>query len=93
MSPVDTCAILHINKNAVYDLVKKNMLECKKLKVMRTARPIKLISRKSIEMFKAKYILKYEIQSASLGDYKAISGPKIDGGIINVYQRINRGLS
>jgi hypothetical protein len=90
MSPVETCAILHINKNAVYDLVKKNMLECKKLKVMRTARPIKLISRKSIEMFKAKYILKYEIQSTSLGDYKAISGPKIDGGIVNIYLRNDR---
>ena len=89
VSPVETCAILQINKNAVYDLVKKNMLECKKLKVMRTARPIKLISTESIEKFKAKYALRHEITGTKMENYRPISGPQIDGGIVNIYQRLN----
>lgn len=87
LTPPEVCSTLGINKNAVYDFIKVGLLVCTKQNVKRTARPIKLIPKISISQFKKKYLLRHQLNGTSLNSFEIISGPKINGGLINVYRR------
>ena len=86
LTPQEACSALGINKNVIYDFIKIGLLNCIKQKVNRTSRPIKLIPKFSINQFKSSYLLRHQLKGPQLHTLENISGPKIDGGIINVYQ-------
>ena len=86
LTPKEACLVLGINKNVIYDFIKIGLLNCITQKVNRTPRPIKLIPKFSINQFKSSYLLRHQLKGPQLHTLENISGPKIDGGIINVYQ-------
>ena len=87
LTPQEACSALGINKNVIYEFIKIGLIDCLKQKVNRTPRPIKLIPKASIIQFKTCYLLKHQLNGIPVSDLEPISGPKINGGLINVYQR------
>jgi hypothetical protein len=87
LTPQEACSALGINKNVIYEFIKIGLIYCIKQKVSRTPRPIKLIPKTSINQFKTCYLLKHQLNGIPVSDLEPISGPKINGGLINVYQR------
>jgi hypothetical protein len=87
LSPQQASEELGVNINAIYDFAKRDFLPIKKLQTGRTARPIKLISRSSIEQFKNIYVLSKHINKINRSHFKLISGPSINGGVVNLYIR------
>jgi hypothetical protein len=84
LSPIEATIELGVNINAIYDFIKLGYLECDKLQVKRTARPIKMITQKSIENFKSKYRLSRQLKT-SAHSLQLVSGPRIDGCCVNIY--------
>jgi len=84
LSPTEAKIELGVNINAIYDFIKLGYLECEKQQVKRTARPIKMITQKSIENFKSKYRLSRQLKN-SAHNLQLVSGPKIDGCCVNIY--------
>jgi len=84
LSPTEATIELGVNINAIYDFIKLGYLECDKLQVKRTARPIKMITQKSIENFKSKYRLSRQLKT-SAHILQLVSGPRIDGCCVNIY--------
>jgi hypothetical protein len=87
LTPQEACSALGINKNVIYEFIKIGLVDCIKQKTNRTPRPIKLIPKESINKFKTCYLLRHQLNGIPVSDLKIISGPKIDGGLVNVYQR------
>jgi hypothetical protein len=87
LTPKEACSTLGINKNVVYNFIKIGLLDCIKQQVEQTPRPIKLIPLASINHFKSSYLLRHQLSGTPLINFETISGPKINGGIINVYRR------
>ncbi|MBO1256695.1 hypothetical protein J3L16_13465 [Alteromonas sp. 5E99-2] len=84
VSPSEAIKLLNTNKNAIYDFIKLGYLKAKKIKVKRTPRPVKMISKASIANFKSHYLLRNQLNSP-LANYKKLSGPNIDGCCVNLY--------
>tara|TARA_R110002050_G_scaffold120067_8_gene237982 strand:- start:2283 stop:4052 length:1770 start_codon:yes stop_codon:yes gene_type:complete len=84
LSPTEATIELGVNINAIYDFIKLGYLECEKQQVKRTARPIKMITQKSIENFKSKYRLSRQLKTSSY-NLQLVSGPRIDGCCVNLY--------
>lgn len=84
VSPIEAVQLLGVNKNAIYDFIKLGYLDCDKIQVRRTPRPIKMIPKKSINNFKSKYRLSRQL-SGSRHNSPLISGPSIDGCCVNIY--------
>jgi hypothetical protein len=84
LSPNEAKIELGVNINAIYDFIKLGYLECDKQQVKRTARPIKMITQKSIENFKSKYRLSRQLKT-SAHNLQLVSGPRIDGCCVNIY--------
>lgn len=85
LSPNEAKIELGVNINAIYDFIKLGYLEYDKLQVKRTARPIKMIPKASVEKFKSRYVLTKQLKN-STASYELVSGPKIDGCCLNIYQ-------
>ena len=84
LSPTEATIELGVNINAIYDFIKLGYLECEKQQVKRTARPIKMVTKKSIENFKSKYRLSRQLKTAA-HNLQLVSGPRIDGCCVNIY--------
>ena len=87
LTPQEACSALGINKNVIYEFIKIGLVDCLKQKTNRAPRPIKLIPKESINKFKTCYLLRHQLNGIPVNNLKIISGPKIDGGLVNVYQR------
>jgi hypothetical protein len=85
LSPGEVSIELGVNINAIYDFIKLGYLEYEKLQVKRTARPVKMILKASIDKFKSRYLLTKQVNKVSLSNVKLVSGPKIDGCCVNLY--------
>lgn len=86
LSPQEATKELEVNINAIYDFIKLGYLKCKKLKVKRTARPVKMIPKRSIDKFKSNYRLSKQMRdNTNCKQVKLISGPNIDGCCVKVY--------
>lgn len=83
LTPKQTSKFLKVNINAIYDLIKRQFLEMLEVKTPIQARKIKVIPKSSVSKFQYKYILK----PLSKNDLLCVSGPKIDGGVVNVYKK------
>ncbi|MGX1112670.1 hypothetical protein ACSSVW_002076 [Pseudoalteromonas sp. MBR-15] len=84
ISPAEAVQQLGVNKNAIYDFIKLGYLNCDKIQVKRTPRPIKMIPKKSIDNFKSKYRLSSQLKKSS-GKLTLVSGPRVDGCCVNLY--------
>lgn len=84
VSPSEAVQQLGVNKNAIYDFIKLGYLDCDKIQVKRTPRPIKMIPKKSIDNFKSKYRLSRQLRNSNYNALQ-ISGPNIDGCCVNIY--------
>ncbi|MBM7070674.1 TniQ family protein [Shewanella sp. 202IG2-18] len=85
LTPSDACKKLGINKNVIYDFIKRGFVKGVKLKVNRTTRPVLHITATSIKEFQARYYLRHQLKGKPLQDYELISGTSVDDGIINLY--------
>jgi hypothetical protein len=85
ISPTEATIELGVNINAIYDFIKLGYLDCEKQQVKRTARPVKMISKVSIDKFKSRYLLTRQVKNVSPGNVSLISGPRIDGCCVKVY--------
>jgi hypothetical protein len=85
--PKEASEQLNVNINAIYNFFKKGFLRERKCLTGRTARPIKLVSCKSLDRFKSLYFLRHQIPAHKISMFKLISGPKVDAGIVNIYTR------
>jgi hypothetical protein len=88
LSPIEATRELGVNINAIYDFIKLGYLECEKLQVKRTARPIKMIPKTSIEKFMSHYMLSKNTKNMHPNDIYLTSGPKIDGCCVNLYCKV-----
>ncbi|WP_160063693.1 TniQ family protein [Psychromonas sp. L1A2] len=87
VSPKQASKILGVNINAIYDFAKRGFLIIEKQQVGRTARPVKLIPKYSIDSFKNNYVLNKHFKSEDKHKFELISGPAINGGLVNLYVR------
>jgi len=85
ISPTEATIELGVNINAIYDFIKLGYLQHEKQQVQRTARPIKMIPKASINKFKLRYLLTRQVKNVSPGNVSLISGPRIDGCCVNLY--------
>lgn len=85
ISPTEATIELGVNINAIYDFLKLGYLQYEKQQVKRTARPIKMIPKASINKFKLRYLLTRQVKNVSPGNVSLISGPRIDGCCVNLY--------
>jgi len=83
LSPKQCAHAINANINAVYYCVKIGLLKSEKISVDSYSRPILLIPNLAIKQFKQKYVIK----PTSTENLHHISGPKIDGGIVNIYKK------
>ncbi|RLV60497.1 hypothetical protein D5018_06810 [Parashewanella curva] len=86
LSPAEACTFLEVNKNVVYELLKKDFIKGKKKSVKRTARPVLHIHKSSAIEFKNAYQLRHQIHEPER--YTVVHGKSVDGFMINLYQRI-----
>ncbi len=87
LSPTEATIALGVNINAIYEFIKLGYLECKKLQVKRTARPVKMIPKASIDEFKSRYLLTSQARKLKGNNIELISSPKIDGSCVNLYRK------
>jgi hypothetical protein len=87
LTPKEACSSLGINKNTIYDFIKLGFIDYIEQKVNRTPRPIKLIPIESIKKFKSKYLLRHQLNGLLISAFEKVSGPNINGGLVNVYRR------
>jgi hypothetical protein len=87
LSPTEATIALSVNINAIYDFIKFGHLECEKQKVKRTARPVKMIPKTSIDKFRSHYFLFKQAKTLAYNEYELISGPKVNGCCVNLYSR------
>lgn len=85
LMPKQVTRLLGVNLNAVYDLAKRNYLDSQMIKLPSHSRKICLITVESINAFKAKYVLKPRKRDNLI----CISGPKIDGALLNIYRHVH----
>lgn len=85
LSPAEATIELGVNINAIYDFIKLGYLQYEKQQVKRTARPIKMIPKASIDKFKSRYLLTRQAKNLKGNNIELISGPKIDGCCVNLY--------
>lgn len=85
LMPKQVTRLLGVNLNAVYDLAKRNYLDSQMIKLPSHSRKICLITAESINAFKAKYVLKPQKRD----NLVCISGPKIDGALLNIYRHVH----
>jgi len=90
LSPTEATKALGVNINAVYDFIKLGYLEFDKQQVKRTARPIKMIPKASIDKFKSRYLLTRQAKMLKGNNLELMSGPKIDGCCVNLYTQSTR---
>ena len=83
-TPKEASKYLSVNINAIYFWIKKGLLKATRKKVNNVTRPIIMIKTESALDFKSKYTLSKERNKNR--KYTVISGPKIDGGIVYVYE-------
>jgi len=88
LSPTEATIELSVNINAIYDFIKLGYLECEKLQVKRTARPVKMIPKASIDKFKSRYLLTRNTKNMHPNDIYLTSGPKVDGCCVNLYCKV-----
>jgi|GEM_PF-3037294 len=88
LSPTEAKIELGVNINAIYDFIKLGYLECNKLQVKRTARPIKMIPKASINKFKSRYLLTRNTKNMHPNDIYLTSGPMVDGCCVNLYCKV-----
>lgn len=88
LSPTEATIELGVNINAIYDFIKLGYLECDKLQVKRTARPVKMIPKASINKFKSRYLLTRNTKNMHPNDIYLTSGPKVDGCCVNLYCKV-----
>ena len=86
LTPQQVCKRLGINKNVIYDFVKRGFVEGKKLNVNRTSRPVLHITATSVDKFQTQYYLRHQLKQLKDKNYELVSGAKIDGGLVNVYK-------
>jgi hypothetical protein len=89
VTPFEASKSLNININAVYAFIKIGLLQCKKVKVNRTPRPVIVITQKSILYFKTHFLLTKQLSGKDKDLYILISGPSVDGGVVNVYAKVS----
>jgi hypothetical protein len=87
LSPKQASIELGVNINAVYDFAKRGFLIIEKQQVGRTARPVKLIPKYSIDSFKNNYVLSKQLKPEDKHKFELISGPTVNGGLVNLYVR------
>lgn len=87
LSPKQASVILGVNINAIYDFAKRGFLIIEKQQVGRTARPVKLIPQHNIDSFKNNYVLSKYIKCEDKHKFDLISGPTVNGGLVNLYVR------
>ena len=87
LSPTEAKIELGVNINAIYDFIKLGYLECEKQQVKRTARPIKMIHKASIDKFKSRYLLSKQLNLPK-ANYLKISGPDIDECCVNLFSKV-----
>ncbi|MEZ8186603.1 TniQ family protein [Shewanella sp. 5S214] len=85
LSPKEASIALGVNKNVLYELIKLGFIQATKQKVSRTTRKVLLVTKASVTVFKQKYLLRHQLKNNSNLPIKQVSGPKIDGGLINIY--------
>jgi len=89
ISPEQAAIDLKININAIYEFIKLGLLEAEKVFTKVHTRKVLLIHKHSLAEFKKRFVLKPISKQGLIG----ISGPRINGGIVNVYQRISGGCN
>lgn len=87
ISPKQASEILGVNINAIYDFAKRGFLTIEKQQVGRTARPVKLIPQHNIDSFKNNYVLSKQLKPEDKHKFELISGPTVNGGLVNLYVR------
>lgn len=85
LSPSGAKEELQVNINAIYDFIRLGYLDCIKLPVKRTLRPVKMIPKASLERFKYSYLLSKDLEPELSSEVLLLSGPKIDGCCVKVY--------
>jgi len=85
ISPLQASKELGVNINAIYDFVKRGFLTIEKKQVSRTSRPVKLIPQHNVDSFKNQYVLSKQLSRNIKQNYELISGPSINGGVVNLY--------
>ncbi len=85
ISPTEATIELGVNINAIYDFIKLGYLQHEKQEVKRTARPVKMIPKASINKFKSRYLLTRQVKKVAVNNIELVSGPKIDGCCVKVY--------
>ena len=85
VSPKQASEILGVNINAIYDFIKRGFLIGEKKQVGRTSRRVMLIQQSSINYFKKYYFLTRDISKSKKQNYQLKSGPRKDGGSVNLY--------
>lgn len=83
LTPRQVALMLGVNINAVYDLVKLGYLNRQMVKLPRHTREVCLISIDSVNDFQTKYSIKPQTRRA----LTCVSGPKIDGALLNIYRK------
>ena len=78
---------LHININAIYEFIKKGFLKAEKVFTNVHTRRVLLIHKSSIDEFNKRFVLKPHSKQNLI----CVSGPSVNGGIVNVYQKISGG--
>lgn len=78
---------ISVNINAVYDWIKRGFITAISQKKQNVTHPVTMLHINNIEEFKKKYILSKNLKKDKR--YKLISGPKLDGGVVNLYIEIN----
>lgn len=78
---------ISVNINAVYDWIKRGFITAVPQKKQNVTHPVTMLHINNIEEFKTKYILSKNRKKDKR--YKLISGPKLDGGVVNLYIEIN----
>lgn len=77
---------LSININAVYDWIHKGLLKAEKQKLSHVTRPITIITADELCEFTEKYVLAKNKKPDQ--HYQLVSGPKIDGAVVNLFAKI-----
>lgn len=85
LTPRQVALMLGININAVYDLVKRGYLNRQMVKIPRHTRRVCLISIDSVNDFQSKYLIKPQKRRTLI----CVSGPQIDGALLNIYRRVH----
>jgi hypothetical protein len=92
ISPTEATIELGVNINAIYDFIKLGYLQHEKQEVKRTARPVKMIPKASINKFKSRYLLTRQARKLKGNNIELISGPKTDGCCVNLYTQRTRAI-